>query len=96
MTSVAISDRFTLELSIVKGLLLGLVIAASSGLNATTLGEVPSITFSASECSIPATGLHVSCISKIRKHQPDEHSTCSRAPDKSSTNLAGDKPEPFA
>jgi hypothetical protein len=49
VTCVAISDRLTLELSLVNGLLLGLVILASSGLNATTLGKAPSVAFSSSE-----------------------------------------------
>ena len=66
MTWVAISDRLTLELSIVKGLLLGLAIAASSGLKATTFGGgAPSLDFCALDCSNSAPDLIDSGICQI-------------------------------
>ena len=94
MTWVAISDRLTFELSIVKGLLLGLAIAASSGLKATTFGVAPSLDFCALDCFNSAPDLFISGICQICKHhQIHEHlAQGGRLSDKSRTSLGSDKP----
>jgi hypothetical protein len=93
VTSVNISDRLTLVLSLVKGPLLGLAIAASSGLKARTFGVTPSLDFCASDCFNSAPDLFVSEICQIGKHNKiHDLAHSGRLSDKSGTSAAGDKP----